>query len=274
MTLFEQTIDNLGKIAENAIGQSDKDYVKGGILQCWKCNTAKQVKINIGGKEKIVFCLCQCKQEEQRLEEKRESEQKRKLEIKTLRINGISDVKIRKYSFSVADETRIIRNCHKYVDNWEEIYNNNSGLIFWGKPGSGKTFAAGCIANALIEKSIPVLVTSFPRILSAGYDKSDILKSMRKFDLVVIDDLGVERQNEYALETVYTIIDERYKANKPMIITTNLEYSELKNPKDIKYSRIYDRILGVCTPVCFADESRRIKEGENKLKLVKQIFGG
>lgn len=270
---FDKTISNLAARAEESIRISKSDYMKDGIIYCGYCKTKKQVKISIGGKTKVVSCLCECKKQQEIKEEKEKENQKRLMDIKILKTQGISDKTIRNYSFSNADKTPNIQKCKKYVENWSYVYDNNNGLLFWGKPGCGKTYAAGCIANALIEKRIPVLVTSFPRILNSGYDKSEILKSMRNYDLVIIDDLGVERTSEYALETVYMVIDERYKANKPMIITTNLTYQEIKNPKNIEFSRIYDRILGVCIPVLFGGESRRVKQGEDKMKFAKEIFG-
>lgn len=271
---FDKIIDALAKRAEASIGTSIEDYVKDGLLYCGNCNTKKQVKISVGGNERIVFCLCECERQKQNQEEQEEKERRRLIDIKILKTQGISDKSIRDYSFSNADETPNIQKCKKYVEKWKDMYLNNNGLLFWGKPGCGKTYAAGCIANALIENRIPVLVTSFPRILNAGYDKLEVLKSMRDYDLVIIDDLGVERTSEYALETVYMIIDERYKANKPMIITTNLKYQDIQNPKNIEFARIYDRILGVCVPVLFGEESRRVKQGEDKMKFAKEIFGG
>ncbi len=265
-------IDAISMKTKTVIGCKKNDYVEGGILYCGSCHTPKQVKIRFGGDEKIVFCLCKCAEERMQKEEELKNGKDRKVSIKSLRINGIRDIKARRYSFSIAEDTPNIQKCKMYVEKWDEMYKNNNGLLFWGSPGCGKTFAAGCIANALIDQNIPTLVTSFPRILNSFHDKSAVIESMRKFDLVVIDDLGVERQSEYALETVYMVIDERYKADKPMIITTNLQYSEMENPKNIEYARIYDRILGVCVPVFFGEGSRRKKQGKDKLKNAREIF--
>lgn len=270
----DKFVEEIAKRTERVVGKHQNDYVKDSLLYCGNCKTPKQVKIKIGGTEKIVFCMCDCKQKAQEEEERRGQEKKRIAEINSLRTQGISDAKIKQHSFKHAEDTQYIQKCKKYVENWDVMFKNNNGLLFWGTPGCGKTFAAGCIANALIDSAVPVFVTSFPRILNSGYDKSAVLSCMRKYDLVVIDDLGAERQSEYALETIYMVIDERYKANKPMIITTNLSFGEMQNPKNVELLRIYDRILGVCVPVCFSEVSRRKREGEDKMKFAKQIFGG
>ena len=77
------------------------------------------------------------------------------------------------------------------------MYTQNNGLLLWGNTGNGKTYAAACIANALIARGIPALITSFPRILNAGWDKREIAEQMRQYPLLVIDDLGAERESDY-----------------------------------------------------------------------------
>ena len=76
-------------------------------------------------------------------------------------------------------------------------------------------------------------------------------------DLLILDDLGAERSTDYALEQVYNIVDSRYRAGLPVIYTTNLTLEELKNPADMRYARIYDRVLEKCFPVEFRGVSRR-----------------
>ena len=71
------------------------------------------------------------------------------------------------------------------------------------------------------------------------------------------DDLGVERNTEYAMEQMFTVIDGRYRSRKPMIITTNLKLEEIKNPPDLAHARIYDRILEWCAPVLFSGRNFR-----------------
>ena len=97
---------------------------------------------------------------------------------------------------------------------------------------------------------------------------------MHYYPLVVIDDLDVERSTEYAMETVYMVIDERYKAKKPLIVTTNLTLEELCKPKSMDYQRIYDRILELCIPVAFKGESIRRKTANKKMRRMKEILDG
>ena len=45
---------------------------------------------------------------------------------------------------------------HAYVENWKEAYKSNIGLLLFGDVGTGKSFLAGCIANALLDQDVPV----------------------------------------------------------------------------------------------------------------------
>ena len=136
---------------------------------------------------------------------------------------------------------------------------------------------AGCIANELIKNNVPVMMTSLVKIINnlQGFtiaDKNEYLNSLNRFDLLILDDLGAERQSDFALEQVFNVIDNRYKSEQPVIITTNLSLSELKNPSDIKYKRIYDRILEMCVPLKFEGESRRKEKSKEKFNVLKQLF--
>ena len=79
-------------------------------------------------------------------------------------------------------------------------------------------------------------------------DRADFIASFDEYDLLIIDDLGVERSTEYAMEQMFFVIDSRYRSRRPMIITTNLKLSELKNPPDLAHARIYDRYPGTVCP--------------------------
>ena len=189
-----------------------------------------------------------------------------------LRVNGIQDESLRDKRFENADMNPQLERCKEYADHFSEFKADNIGMVFCGSVGNGKSFAAACIANELIDRGIPVLMTSFPRILNAGYEKNELVRQAQMFDLVVIDDLGAERQSEYALETVYYFLDERYKSGKPTIITTNLSKKDLENPQNMDYKRIYDRVLEMCLPMTFPSRDRRKELAEDKSRRAKELM--
>lgn len=170
----------------------------------------------------------------------------------------------------------------RYVAHWEEMREQDLGLLFWGRPGNGKTFAAGCIANALLESedlhAPSVRMTTFGTILNqlpgmTAQDKEWYLDGFRTCDLLILDDFGMERRTEYAQEQVFNIIDGRYVSRKPLIVTTNLSLNELKHPEGLVQQRIFDRVLEMCVPVCFDGESLRRDKARAKMQLYKQLTG-
>ena len=175
---------------------------------------------------------------------------------------------------------RQMEQARRYVDHWKQMQEQNLGLLFWGKPGNGKTFAAGCIANGLLETEgmhVPsVKMTTFGTILNklpgmTAQDKEWYLNSFLACDLLILDDFGMERQTDYAREQVFNIIDGRYLAQKPLIVTTNLSLSELKHPRDTTEMRIFDRVLELCVPVCFDGESLRQEKAKQRMQLYRQL---
>ena len=135
---------------------------------------------------------------------------------------------------------------------------------------------AGCIANALMEQEVAVCMTNFARIMNelnnAFSGRNEVVDRLCGYPLLVIDDFGMERGTEYALEQIYNIIDSRYRSRKPLIVTTNLTLTELKNPQDTAHARIYDRLLELCTPIACTGPSMRKTIGQAKLDLLKTLL--
>ena len=163
-----------------------------------------------------------------------------------------------------------------YVERWEQIKEENHGLILWGNVGTGKSYFAGCIANALMEREVSVCMTNFALILNdlaASFkDRNEYISRLCSFPLLILDDFGMERGTEYGLEQVYNVIDSRYRCGKPLIVTTNLTLEELQNPEDTPHARIYDRLSEMCTPVRFTGENFRKATAQAKMERLKTLL--
>ena len=185
--------------------------------------------------------------------------------IKRRKAQGLQDRYLYDYTFANDNgQNPLLDKARAYVENWKEAYKNNTGLLLFGDVGTGKSFFAECIANALLDRDVPVLMTNFPTILNRltgmfSEDRAAFIASLDEYDLLIIDDLGVERSTDYAMEQMFFVIDSRYRSRRPMIITTNLKLSELKNSPDLAHARIYDHILERCAPILF--DGKNFREG-------------
>lgn len=270
-------IINIEEISKTCNIVHINDYVKDGLIHCYKCDTPKQVVLGFADQTRTVYCICECEKTSRDLRAQGFIELQEKENIQRLQTMGIQDNALRNWTFDVADgEQPNLEIAQIYADNFLiDFYKTGMGMIFWGNVGRGKTFMAACIANQLIENNVPVMMTSFAKIVDDIFsiqDKAAYFKEFNRYKLLIIDDLGAERQTDYAMEQVYKVIDDRYKNNLPMIITTNLTINELKAPKKVEYSRIYDRILEKCVPVSFTGKNYRQEIRNEQIEWAKDKF--
>lgn len=235
------------------------DYTgEDGLLYCGACHTPKEAyfpegKMLFGRDRHPSECECQRKEREKRESEERQREHEATVE--RLKDSGFTDGSMKRWTFD-NDNGRNpqMRFAHIYVEHWEEMRAESRGYLLWGNVGTGKTYLAGCIANVLMEREIPVRMTNFAAILNdltgTLNGRNAYIERLCSFPLLILDDFGMERGTEYGLEQVYNVIDSRYRSHRPLIVTTNLTLSELQNPADRAHQRIYDRVLAMCMPIC------------------------
>ena len=272
-------VDALEARAAQSIKAEEGDYIgDDGLLYCHKCNTRKQTEVNILGTIRRPMCMCKCQAAKRAAEEEEYERRKFEERVKEMRRIGFPEAEMQNWTFANDDLTneQITKAAQRYVDNFSELRKAGKGLLLYGDTGTGKTYTACEIANALIDKGYPGLVTNFARILNTlqgTFEKQEYIDSFNNFQLLVIDDLGIERDTAYAKEQVFNIIDSRYRSGLPMIITTNLTMEEIKNPKDIENRRIYDRILERCFPIKVGGSSRRRKAVRDDYESMKNLLG-
>ena len=284
--------DKINEKAEQGANISTDDYVgEDGLLVCGKCHTPKQCRINFLGQEKTPFCLCKCEKEKHEAEDRARKQAEETLAlVRRIRKNremAFPDVDpetppeddMRNWTFANDDNGRpeLSTAAKNYVEYFERFRREGKGLLLYGSVGTGKSFMAGCIANALLDKGISVCMTSFGRIENTVFgmrgDRQDYYDSLNRYSLLILDDFGAERSTEYMQEIVYNVIDSRSRANLPLILTSNLTSDELKNPKGIMAQRIYSRILQMCHPIRVDGDDRRKRKAVAGYAEMRKLLG-
>ena len=213
------------------------------------------------------------------------AEADRKLRDKIKRIvgeSGMGDRFLRRTfdSFELTDENRRAASAAKrYADSFEDLMPRRdkpepgrNGLFIAGPPGTGKTHLAAAIANDLIKQGKPVvcmtmidLLERIKRTFSQGdVDEGSVLRIYKTVPLLIIDDMGKEPPTEWAISTVYNIINGRYEAYLPTIVTTNYDTDALisrMTPRETKDSTTaratIDRLTEMCRAIALTGQSWR-----------------
>lgn len=275
---MKEAVDIMTDMISESIPKQDAEYIgDDGLLHCAVCHKATERKISIPslGIDRTVRCICDCRQKELDAQKKRERQE----ELERQRRKCFAETNMSNWTFKNDDgkNAKLSEAMKNYVKNFTEFKKDGKGLLLYGTVGTGKTYFAACIANALIDEGISVLMTDFARLtnkIQGMYEgKQEFIDSLNRYTLLIIDDLGIERKTEFMQEIVYNVINSRYKSGLPFIITTNLTADEIKKPQDIGYSRIYDRILERCFPVQVTGESRRRQNVKETFFDVKEKLG-
>lgn len=268
-------------ISESGAGRlAEGDHIgEDGLVYCGKCGSRKQLRVKFGDKTHVVRCVCKCESKELEEKKKQEEYEEQMRRINRLKEASMMDKKYREVTFDkyeVREENKkVFEMAKKYVDRFQDMYKKNQGLLLYGPVGTGKSFTAACIGNYLLNNAKPVIMTSFVKILQDIWEndrEAEYITILNSASLLIIDDLGTERETDYALEKVYNIIDSRVRANKPMIITSNLELNDMMECEDIRKKRIYDRILECCYPMYVGGKSFRMMKAAQRFDEMKDFL--
>jgi len=123
-----------------------------------------------------------------------------------------------------------------YANHFAERLENGGGLILQGQPGTGKTHLACAIANQVITNGASARFTTVMQLVRAiratwkrdsEQSEDEILQSIIGYDLLIIDEIGVQYETESEKLILFDVLNGRYENEKPTILLTNLVGQEL-----------------------------------------------
>jgi DNA replication protein DnaC len=259
--------------------RAETDYIKDGLMYCGICGEPKQTEVKIGERILKPYVLCKCGREKAKQEEEAEKRELRRQELERNRHSAFMDKECANWTFAKDDRKspKASDISRRYVQHFETMYQKGKGLLFLGNPGTGKSFFAGCIVNALLDNGYKCKMTNFPAIIndisSLREGKQEYISRLMACDLLAIDDLAIERNTGYANEIVQSVIDTRYRSGKPLIVTTNLTVEEIKHPSTIERERLFSRLYQMCLPIAVVGNDRRKENSASKDEELRELLG-
>lgn len=216
-----------------------------------------------GGTGYIGSTMCGC------LSELCRQEQKKEISLLSCGDHRFEDFKLDFYSTEKDHQygasprtvmTRILDVCRKYA---EDFTKNSGNLLFNGGTGLGKTLLSACIACTVAEKGYSVAYESASHLFAKleknrfhpDEESAEAVAKITNCDLLIIDDLGTELPGTFVTAALYTLVNDRLLASKPMLISTNLTIGEVGQ----RYSpQIASRLQGQFQLLPFVGEDIRI----------------
>ena len=212
---------------------------------CPKCNGEKHIFFERDGAPYAAPCECL----------KREIEQKRLHEL--IRSARVPERYINKTlaNFIQFRQPEAFKVAKLFTENWNAIKNQGRGIIFVGDVGTGKTHLSFAVFNELIRQGINGLAVTVPDLMDdlkprrndSTERQAAQIEALKTVDLLLLDDLGAQRNTPWVTERLFIIINARYNNMRPTLITSNDYLEDLD--KEEGWKRIVDRITEMCRPV-------------------------
>lgn len=279
---MNKTLTEIAEAAKAAFEIHEGDYEEDGLVYCGKCHAPRQTRGTGPFEGKILAAACRC-------EELAAEERERQKTIKKLRADV---VKSRFYergyeSFTFASDDggdqEAGKICRAYAEKFLEMEEGNFGLFISGPVGTGKSFLAGAVVNALLDDGISSMICTSSRVISElrSAEKvgklSEAMDELNGFRFLVLDDFGAEfadSANSYSIQLMERFINDRVLSGRPLCVTTNIPRATMLNENRQSLARIYSRITELCCmPVSLTSGNRRTVNATERRESCKRILG-
>ncbi len=219
--------------------ESTPTYITDNSLKCIICNGEEIITDVRDGSGYDVICQCVIQRTEQQklLSMFNNAQIPKRFANKTLT------------NFDASKQPAAHSVTKKYIQNWQENKNQGRGLFYTGPVGCGKTHLAFGTVNELIKKGVRSLAATVPDLMDdlrpqPGSNIDKKIEALKTVDLLVLDDLGAQRNTEWVTERIFVILNARYNNLLPTIITSNSYLEELERVHN--WTRMVDRLLEMC----------------------------
>ena len=174
-------------------------------------------------------------------------------------------------NFNINLENEMAVKVAKYYTDKSIEKMQNDGLIITGESGVGKTHLAASIANKLIENDKIVLMGRLTMLLDMIKEtfgdntksENELIELYSNVDMIIIDDLGTEKISQWALEKLYTIIQNRNENRLPIIITTRFnKHGLIERFSQSQDEQLVDAIISKLYQMCYGITLKKVKEKE------------
>ena len=267
----EQLIETIARRADMRNTHRDAN----GELVCNACGKPRTAFIDWDTGYKPVPCACMMRAAQDEKRKARAEEANRQRRESPLNLRGLETC-----TFAADDspDGEASRLCRDYVAHWAEMEKNGLGFILSGSLGTGKSYLAACVVNALTAQGITAIMTSSARFVAcvqAAKAPAEVHDALNRFRLVVLDDVGAERSTDYAAEQIESFVDARMLLKRPLIVTTNIGGKDLAEASGAKYARTFDRLKLACPKlVTMSGKSRRGEQRAERAALMERLLSG
>jgi DNA replication protein DnaC len=147
----------------------------------------------------------------------------------------------------------VLRHVRHFTERVGDNIDAGRGLWFAGDVGTGKTSLAMLVVLAAERAGRSVLVYPITRLLAEirdtyanehGASYMELFRRITEVDLLLLDDLGTEKQTDWVLEQLYSIVNERWQDERAIVVTSNT--MDLDELRDQLGQRTVSRLVEIC----------------------------
>ena len=248
-------------------------------MECEKHGSYQAKIYDIGSMGRVMSTRCPlCEKEEENkeieLEKKDEAERKEQERINNMIKTGIPkrywDKRLDDYVATTLETREVLHLSNQYSQNQEQVIEKGTSIIFYGKPGTGKTHLAVGILHEWRSSKRYINARALTRAIRETYGdnrkkEQDVIDEFAKYGLLVIDEIGKQFMTDNERFAMFDIINERYNNTMPTILISNMS---LKDMQEFLGEDTIDRIReGGGRAVKFNWESARKEAVNGKTNL-------